>query len=88
MQNPKLYIDDYWYDIDDKEENKALFLISKSAEDFELNKLYEIEDNISKDLQEFAKDKKRFVEPLNNLSFGDYNFNAIKNNFFKRVSFI
>ena len=27
MQNPKLYIDDYWYDIDDKEENKALFLI-------------------------------------------------------------
>lgn len=85
LEKENIIVDDYWYSLN-IEEDKPLFIISKSVETFNIERISELEDKLNKELKEFAKLKEKTLFKLPKID--NFNFNSINENFFKRVSFI
>lgn len=86
-----LVFKDYWYISELQDEDKSLFISIENNEDIDLEKIYSLEDEINKQINDMAEMKKNTFKQLkvkNEEQIGGYNFDAMHKIFFKRVSIV
>ena len=86
-----IVLKDYWYIKETNDENKALFISIEENDDIDLDSIYTFEDEMNKNILDAIEIKKNTFKRIKSIDVkqtGGYNFEAMNNTFFKRVSIV